>query len=85
MSYSHSFGYKSYTEIYNDILSALRDDNVDHLISVVTAKRLSDAVWDLHLVLNSGKEILNTTSSTVKDIIKNRPKGREHIRKISKS
>jgi hypothetical protein len=69
---SSNFGYYSYTDIYNSILSSLRSDLVEEKNSIVTAKRLTDAIWDLHLVLNSGTNQLNNTVENVKNIIEDR-------------
>jgi hypothetical protein len=47
-----------YTFIYNRILSALLDDGVlDDAIRTQFAKRITDAVWELHLSVNSRPKI----------------------------
>jgi hypothetical protein len=66
------FGEYGYTEIYNSILTSLRSDLVEEKTAIVTAKRLTDAVWDLHLVLNTGGNSLNNTVENVKGILENR-------------
>jgi len=42
-----------YTYIYNRILSALTDDNVnDDLVRIGFAKQITDAIWQVHLSVN---------------------------------
>jgi len=42
-----------YTYIYNRILSALADDNVnDEQIRIGFAKQITDAIWQVHLSVN---------------------------------
>jgi len=42
-----------YTYIYNRILSALTDDNVnDEQIRIGFAKQITDAIWQVHLSVN---------------------------------
>jgi hypothetical protein len=66
------FGEYGYTEIYNSILLSLRNDLVEEKVAIVTAKRLTDAVWDLHLVLNTDSDSLNNTVKNIKGILENR-------------
>jgi hypothetical protein len=67
-------GYYGYTEIYNSIFVSLRSDLVEEKTAIVTAKRLTDAIWDLHLVLNTGEHSLSNTVGNVKNILENRIK-----------
>lgn len=42
-----------YTFIYNRILSALQDDNVnDESVRITFAKQITDAIWALHLAVH---------------------------------
>lgn len=44
---------EGYTYIYNRILSALQDDNVnDEPTRIAFAKQITDAIWALHLSVN---------------------------------
>lgn len=69
------FGKNGYTEIYESLYETLKTDNLDPKIAVTTAKRLTDAIWDLHLVLNTGPESFKNTTNEVENIIHNRLKG----------
>ena len=69
------FGYNGYTEIYESLYDTLKIDKVDPKIAVVTAKRLTAAIWDLHLVLNTGNDSLKNTINEVENIIHSRFKG----------
>lgn len=72
---SEKFGKNGYTEIYDSLYETLKNDNLDPKIAVVTAKRLTDAIWDLHLILNTGPDSLKNTVNEVESIIHNRLKG----------
>lgn len=72
---SEKFGRNGYTEIYESLFETLKTDNLDPKIAVTTAKRLTDAIWDLHLVLNTGPDSLKNTINEVENIIRNRLKG----------
>lgn len=49
----NEFVQEGYTYIYNRILSALQDDNVvDEALRVNYAKRITDAIWQVHLSVN---------------------------------
>lgn len=69
------FGKNGYTEIYESLYETLKADKIDEKIAVTTAKRLTDAIWDLHLVLNTGSQLLKNTTNEVENIIHNRLKG----------
>lgn len=69
------FGYNGYTEIFESLYDTLKNDKLDPKIAVVTAKRLTDAIWDLHLVLNTGNDSLKNTINEVENIIHSRFKG----------
>jgi len=72
---SEKFGKNGYTEIYESLYETLKTDNLDPKIAVTTAKRLTDAIWDLHLVLNTGSDSLKNTINEVENIIHSRFKG----------
>ena len=76
---SEKFGKNGYTEIYDSLYETLKNDSLDPKIAVVTAKRLTDAIWDLHLVLNTGPDSLKNTVNEVENIIHNRLKGTTSI------
>lgn len=71
------FVQEGYTYIYNRILSALQDDNVvDEALRVNYAKRITDAIWQVHLSVNKtwSTEKYNNfanTKSMVSSIISN--------------
>lgn len=67
-----------YTEIYNSILSSLKSDLVEQNVALATAKRLTDAIWDLHLVLNTGSASYSNTIDNVKSLVENRIGKREY-------
>lgn len=72
---NEKFGHNGYTEIFESLYDTLKNDKLDPKIAVVTAKRLTDAIWDLHLVLNTGNDSLKNTINEVENIIHSRLKG----------
>ena len=64
--------YNEYTEIYQSLHETLKIDKLDPKTAITTAKRLTDAIWDLHLVLNTGDKSLENTVSKVKHIVGSR-------------
>lgn len=68
---------EGYTYIYNRVLSALADDGmVDEATRVQFAKRITDAIWELHLSVNESSHRLekynnfSNTKSMVSSIIR---------------
>lgn len=66
------FGYNEYTEIYESLYETLKSDKLDPKTAVTMAKRLTDAIWDLHLVLNTGDKLLKNTIDEVENVISGR-------------
>lgn len=58
-----------YTEIYGLIYSALTIDGLSQESSQSFARRVTDAIWDLHLSLNFGEKQLNQTIETVRNVV----------------
>lgn len=59
----------SYTEIYRLIHGALTVDGLNQESSQSFARRVTDAIWDLHLSLNFGEKNLEQTIRTVKNVV----------------
>jgi len=60
----------NYTDIYNYVLESLVKDGIDSSdIQIKYAKRITDAVWDLGLAINSQHQMLVNTRTTAIDII----------------
>ena len=63
----------TYTEIYNKIFSSIQEDNFPQENQVWAAKRVTDALWQISLMLNSKQSgDLNNTVSSIKHIVNNR-------------
>lgn len=60
-----------YTQLYNSILSSLTKDKIDQDILISAAKKITDSIWDLSLVLDSKEKNLVNTRSTVIELINN--------------
>lgn len=65
----------TYTEIYNMIYHSMKSDQLDDAVCRVAARRITDAIWSLHLSLNFGKEHLQNTVKTVKQIVEGKLHG----------
>ena len=61
---------KDYTQIYNLIFSSLKIDGITQEVAQSSARRITDAVWDLHLCLNFHGQSFQQTIDVVKDIVK---------------
>jgi hypothetical protein len=68
---NEKFEKDQYTKIYSNLYETLKNDNLDSKIAVTTAKRLTDAIWELYLVLNARHDVLKNTVDEVKKIINN--------------
>lgn len=60
-----------YTQLYNSILSSLTKDKIDQDLLINAAKKITDSIWDLSLVLDSKEKNLVNTRSTVIELINN--------------
>lgn len=58
-----------YTDIYRIIYSSMQVDGISADVAKSSARRVTDAVWDLHLCLNFGSNNLEETIESVKNII----------------
>lgn len=65
----------SYTEIYHLIYDCMKIDGIKTEVAQAFARRVTDAVWDLHLSLNFGDINLNKTIEMVKHIVDSKIKG----------
>lgn len=63
--------FTDYTQLYNSILFSLTKDKVDQDLLINAAKKITDSIWDLSLVLDSKEKNLVNTRSTVIEIINN--------------
>lgn len=61
-----------YTQIYQQIYSALLKDNVDPTAIVGPAKRITDALWELKIITALPNFEIPNTIATAKSIIDNR-------------
>ena len=62
---------KDYTQLYNNILLSLNKDEVPQTLLINAAKKITDAIWDLCLVLDSKDTNLVNTRATVIEVINN--------------
>ena len=60
-----------YTDIYRLIYDSMKVDGVPVEIAKSSARRVTDAVWDLHLCLNFGSNNLEETINVVKELVQN--------------
>jgi len=60
---------KDYTQIYDLIFTSLKVDGITQEVAQSSARRITDAVWDLHLCLNFRKQSFQQTIDVVKDIV----------------
>lgn len=60
-----------YTQLYNSILSSLTKDKIDQDLLISAAKKITDSIWDLSLVLDSKEKNLVNTRSTIIELINN--------------
>lgn len=67
----------SYTEIYNLIYDSMKIDGIPSEVAQASARRVTDAVWDLHLCLNFGQINLEETVKAVRDIVDSKIKGQK--------
>lgn len=65
----------SYTEIYHLIYDSMKFDGIPSEVAQASARRVTDAVWDLHLSLNFGQINLQETVRVVKNIVDSKIKG----------
>lgn len=65
----------TYTEIYNMIYSSMKRDDQDSSVARISARKITDAIWDLHLTLNFGSDDLRNTVKTVKQVVYNKLHG----------
>ena len=59
-----------YTDMYNMIFNSLKIDGITQEVAQSSAKKITDAVWDLHLCLNFHRQSFQQTIDLVKDIVK---------------
>jgi hypothetical protein len=60
-----------YTEIYQEIYAALQKDSIPTENLNVSARKITDAVWDIKLSIDYGSRFLNTLEA-VNTIVNNR-------------
>lgn len=62
-----------YTEIYKEILEAVKKDNFPEASQVWAARRVAEALWQINLLINSPQSgsLVNTLDS-IKGIVNNR-------------
>jgi hypothetical protein len=60
-----------YTEIYKEIYAALQKDSIPTENLNVSARKITDAVWDIKLSIDYGSRFLNTLEA-VNTIVNNR-------------
>lgn len=65
----------SYTETYRLVYDCMKIDGIKTEVAQSLARRVTDAVWDLHLSLNFGDINLDKTIEMVKDIVDSKIKG----------
>jgi hypothetical protein len=60
-----------YTEIYKEIYAALQKDSIPTENLNVSARKITDAIWDIKLSIDYGSRFLNTLEA-VNTIVNNR-------------
>jgi hypothetical protein len=49
-----------YTEVYKEIYEALQKDSIPNENLNVSARKITDAIWDIKLSIDYGSKFLNT-------------------------
>jgi len=65
----------TYTEIYQDIYKAMKTDNVNLEKLNWASRRITEAIWDLCIMLENHQTPLPKTLECVKDIINKKING----------